>query len=60
MTVWNYGILLRGIAQKDPNRLAQVFGGKLNPCLRPGGCVGVKKRFAQVVQQRQGRARLSG
>ena len=26
MTVWNYGILLRGIAQKDPNRLAQVFG----------------------------------
>ena len=28
MTVWNYGILLRGIAQKDPGRLAQVFGDK--------------------------------
>ena len=28
MTVWNYGILLRGIAEKDPNRLAQVFGDK--------------------------------
>ncbi|MEY3745200.1 MAG: hypothetical protein RL430_373 [Actinomycetota bacterium] len=28
MTVWNYGILLKGIAEKDPNRLAQVFGEK--------------------------------
>jgi len=28
MTVWNYGILLRGIAGKDPDRLAQVFGDR--------------------------------
>ena len=28
MTVWNYAHLLRGIAEKDPGRTAQVFGDK--------------------------------
>ncbi|MGA1362321.1 MAG: acyl-CoA synthetase [Ilumatobacteraceae bacterium] len=26
MSVWNYGLLFRGIARRDPDRLAQVFG----------------------------------